>query len=442
MSKLPFSLLALSTLFSLMGCTWQTITRTATADNFRDEINQITQEKRQYYRENPLQFIEEMQQTSQKVEQIQNAIQSEELGAKITQTITQKVEQKKNQYIQNPADIFKDIENLKKSEEGVRKIYEIFNAHVDENWGKEENKSATQTIFIKYTNHYKSRASIDFEKGHISIETIDSKNPKTSLKKAIITTLLAPNNPNGLELTDDSEVKIGGRPYLADFVKDQDGEQILFEWRANRYADYLIQNALTKRTLKNPKREVWAVNFDMQQDYHEVQNAQYGDIVAKYAKKYQLNPALILGIIKTESSFNPYATSRAPAYGLMQIVPKTAGADAHEHIHGRKGIPTANMLYKPETNIHYGTAYLQVLSKRYLNGITNAQSLEYCIITAYNAGAGAVLDTFHKNRKTAVNVINQKKPEEVYYILRNKLASQEGRRYLEKVTTAKKTFQK
>ncbi|HPM47303.1 MAG TPA: lytic transglycosylase domain-containing protein [bacterium] len=41
-------------------------------------------------------------------------------------------------------------------------------------------------------------------------------------------------------------------------------------------------------------------------------------------KKYYIHPALILGIIEQESSFNPQAKSHAGAYGLTQIMPQTA----------------------------------------------------------------------------------------------------------------------
>ncbi|HPA57056.1 MAG TPA: lytic transglycosylase domain-containing protein [bacterium] len=41
-------------------------------------------------------------------------------------------------------------------------------------------------------------------------------------------------------------------------------------------------------------------------------------------KKYFIHPALILGIIEQESSFDPEAKSHAGAYGLTQIMPKTA----------------------------------------------------------------------------------------------------------------------
>lgn len=41
-------------------------------------------------------------------------------------------------------------------------------------------------------------------------------------------------------------------------------------------------------------------------------------------KKFYINPALIVGIVKQESEFNTEAKSHAGAYGLTQIMPKTA----------------------------------------------------------------------------------------------------------------------
>lgn len=41
-------------------------------------------------------------------------------------------------------------------------------------------------------------------------------------------------------------------------------------------------------------------------------------------KKYFINPALIVGLVEQESGFEPEAKSAAGAYGLTQIMPKTA----------------------------------------------------------------------------------------------------------------------
>ncbi|WP_438886886.1 transglycosylase SLT domain-containing protein, partial [Bacillus cereus group sp. Bce002] len=49
-------------------------------------------------------------------------------------------------------------------------------------------------------------------------------------------------------------------------------------------------------------------------------------------------------MIKTESSFKPYALSWANAYGLMQVVPKTAGRDVFNLVKNKPGEPTPEYL--------------------------------------------------------------------------------------------------
>ncbi|WP_159739967.1 transglycosylase SLT domain-containing protein, partial [Vibrio atypicus] len=57
--------------------------------------------------------------------------------------------------------------------------------------------------------------------------------------------------------------------------------------------------------------------------------------VQQQAKRYNLDPALLLAIVHTESSFNPLARSPIPAFGLMQIVPTSAGKDVSNFLQGQ-----------------------------------------------------------------------------------------------------------
>ena len=97
-----------------------------------------------------------------------------------------------------------------------------------------------------------------------------------------------------------------------------------------------------------------------------------------------------------------HAVTNPPAYGLMQVVPSTAGRDVFEKIKQRKGQPSPKNLYDPEYNIDIGTAYLQILQERYLVKIKDQNALRYSVISAYNGGAGNVLKTFSSNRDQAV----------------------------------------
>jgi len=168
------------------------------------------------------------------------------------------------------------------------------------------------------------------------------------------------------------------------------------------------------------------------------QSSSFDSLIKKYSKKYRVDPKLVKAIIKKESNFNPKAiNARSGATGLMQIKPETAGADVYQKILKKSGKPSRSQLQEAELNINIGTAYLTIL-ERYLGKIDNKTALEYCIISSFNSGAGAVLKVFHSNRKKATGVINSLSPDEVYDILTKKHPRGETRNYLKKVLAYKK----
>src|SRR4051794_11068167 len=113
------------------------------------------------------------------------------------------------------------------------------------------------------------------------------------------------------------------------------------------------------------------------------------DIIRQQAADKGLDPALIAGVIYTESRFRDQ-TSHAGAKGLMQLLPSTARDIA------RKSGGTAFIegdLANPQVNISYGSFYLRYLLQRYGGN-------EVLAIAAYNAGEGRVdqwiFDARHK----------------------------------------------
>ncbi len=339
------------------------------------------------------------------------------------------------QYTTNPKKLSNDIKSLDK-------FLSNFIKEIASIWGEKNVKIPKQKEYVKYMQNYKSRALVDFDKGIVTVETLDEKDYKTSLKNAIITTLLLPDDPRAADLFEAKSVKLGATPYLLGEVKDDQNKEIRYEWRANRFADILLKKDIKTKSIKKDGKEVvvYSVNIPMVKDHANIRVAKFKPFIDKFAKKYNLSENLIYAIIRTESNFNQFAISSANAYGLMQIVPTSAGRDAYSYVKGKSWTPSKSYLFDAQNNIELGSAYLKILNSKYLDGIINPISKEYCVISAYNTGSGNVLKTFHKDKESAKEIINEKNAQEIYKILINKLPYEETRNYLKKVINFKKDF--
>ena len=319
-----------------------------------------------------------------------------------------------------------------------------FRKAVTPEWGKKETKEPTPTTYVKYTQNYKARAQVDFDKGIVTVETLEDNEPGSSLHEAIVTVLLTPSDPRGVDLYSDTSVVLGETPFLYGEVLDRDGKPVRWEWRANRFADVLVREEMQSRkiTADGHRKTIHYVTIPMVKDHLMVRARKFKPYVLDCARTYKVSPNLIYAIMKTESDFNPFAVSHVPAYGLMQIVPATAGQDVSGFLDDNQGVPTRDFLFVPGNNIRYGAAYLHILNYNYLAKISDPVSREYCVIAAYNGGAGAVLKTFSRDRNRAPEKINRMHPGEVYKTLLADLPARETRRYVQKVVSAKKEFVK
>ena len=321
----------------------------------------------------------------------------------------------------------------------IQKLYAELDQKVNKKWGKGNSELPEKKKYVKYTNDYQARTIVDFEKGTVRVETLTANSPLDTLKQAVTTTLLTTADPTKTDIFSSDAPDTEGVPFLYPQVMDHDGKLVQYRWRAQRYSDYLVTNKLQKSSSNG--KTVYAVEFNLVAQHEHLRQEKYSQYVIAAAKRYNLSPALIYGIIETESSFNPYAVSPANAYGLMQVVPATAGRDVYNLVKNKSGEPTKEVLFSPENNIDIGSAYLHILQTRYLVKVSNKVSQEYSMISAYNGGTGNVLKTFDTDRTRAMNKINQTSTSNVYKKLRYDHPRTESQNYLEKVTKAKKNYE-
>ena len=314
-------------------------------------------------------------------------------------------------------------------------------AHNIENiWGFNEVLIAGPKDYVKYTDGYQTRSHINFDDGTITVETIAGTDPAARLRQAIVTTLLMGDDPGSVDLYSDADdIQISKEPFLYGQVVDNTGEAIRWQWRAERFADYLLQTRMKKRT--SGLHIIYSVTINLVPNHLDKRAHKYLGMVRQASRKYGVDESLILAIMQTESSFNPYAVSRSDAMGLMQGVQHTAGKDVFRS-QGKSGTPSRSYLFDPASNIDTGTAYLAMLSNVYLGGIDNPTSRRYAVITAYNGGAGSVLRVFSNDKVQAANIINSMAPGDVYQTLTTRHPSAESRRYLYKVNTAQKSYRR
>ncbi len=102
---------------------------------------------------------------------------------------------------------------------------------------------------------------------------------------------------------------------------------------------------------------------------------QYENLILSYSKEQEVDPALVLALIREESFFRSDVRSPANAFGLMQLLHGTA-----RQVANGSGLKVkARDLYDPEINIRLGLQYLKGLLDRYDGRL-------YLALAAYNAG--------------------------------------------------------
>jgi membrane-bound lytic murein transglycosylase C len=328
-----------------------------------------------------------------------------------------------------------DIENeFEIYKEAYKSSLKEYRDSIGKKWPKKEISSKHK--WVEYSKDYNQKKSINYEKNEIDIEVIakNDEEAKNKIKKAFIDIYDKDLNK---ALKDDILEKKISKKLKKDIpvIKDNQSlvKNIISKKDKKTILNDIEKNKLKKSTYKGKIIYQTKIKLPSSSMINKAKN--YSVKISEQSEKTKMSQELIYAIMHSESSFNPMARSHIPAFGLMQIVPRSAGVDTYRFLYGEKKLLSPSFLYNPNNNILIGSNYLHILYFRYLKNIKDPTSRLYCTIAAYNTGAGNVARTFigSTNIKKASKLINNMSSDEVYKTLENKLPYVETKRYLKKV---------
>ena len=371
------------------------------------------------------------------------------------------------------------------SEKKLREKREKFKKAVEKKWDTYE--ESTSKSYVSYSKDLSSRTIVDFEKGEVTIELIvDEEDPKndsydsnSDLDLRLFTTKLKLSskflsiNPRLLNVlmmlvfqededsnNDDNvnssftkrlskllkEKGDDGEPILKDQLVDASGKAVETVGNTLGVAKDLISNKTKKVRMHfakdGKKRTIISIKIPLSDNHMEKRRERYKELIEIEARRFNIPTEIALAIAETESAFNPKAKSHVPAYGLMQLVPKTGARDAYQWIYKKDKFISGRYLYKPRNNVELGCAYLSMIRHHYFSAIRDDELAYICAIPAYNTGVGNVSKALinKTNIREASKKANKMNKDELYDKLYSDLSSKEAKNYLKKVWTRKENY--
>ena len=302
--------------------------------------------------------------------------------------------------------------------------------------------------------------SIDKPKKQIS-NKIDSDKKKTTSNQ----NTQKQASPQQKEITkseDDSEKKIkekltdaligiitkkadDNKPLLENQVENSGGQNITVNNVENEAEDVIEKKEVKAETYESKdgkKRTKYTVTIPLKNNHLDERTKRYEKDILKQAERWKLDPAIVFALMETESAFNPKARSHIPAFGLLQLVPKSGARDAYRYVYKEDKLVTGDYLYEPINNIELGCAYLAKIRYYYFENIKDDELAYICSIPAYNTGIGNVSRTLCGKPHTnpAAKVASSMNAQELYNKLTTELKYEEARNYLKKVWKYKEKY--
>lgn len=326
--------------------------------------------------------------------------------------------------------------------EAYEKGLESYKKEILNTWPTAE--ISTKHKFVQYNKDYTAKKSIDYEQQNVEIEVVANNEEDAREKIQSALKDLVEEDVKSAYEHDQLENKINQTLKAKPKVESKEKliGDILTQEEKKNFVEVAKKEPLMATIHDN--KTIFKLNVKLPSEALIKKAQQFKQSVDVYSSKNEINKELVYAVIHSESSFNPMARSHIPAYGLMQIVPQSAGVDTYNFLYGEKKLLSSDYLYNPINNIKIGSTYLHIVYFRYLRHINDPLSRLYCLIAAYNTGAGNVARSFvgTNNIKKASEKINTMTPDEVYKHLMRNLPYHETKDYLQRVNDRRYVYLK
>jgi membrane-bound lytic murein transglycosylase C len=327
-------------------------------------------------------------------------------------------------------------------------IGKVLNDHSEElsNFLGKTVDTAVVSTLVDNAKSIKSAPKLSVDRNAVLKKEIQRIKQQELLQKKQVDKIIDQFVNNGSEIDTSKQYAVIKQENTEKYIADQKAQ--IEKETLQRISSLKVQarkldgNEIKKEELKN--KQITTFTMPLAHRNNLVKAQPYIEQVKHQSDRWKLSPGLMLAIIHTESYFNPKAESHVPAYGLMQIVPRTAGIDVNRMLNKTDVPMTEEDLFLPNYNITAGVAYMHILNSRYLKGVTNPKSRLYCTVAAYNTGTGNVAKAFNidksRNIKKAARLINKLTPDQVYAHLIENLPYDETKHYLKRVIKRQKIY--
>ncbi|BAU56525.1 transglycosylase SLT domain-containing protein [Halorhodospira halochloris] len=347
-------------------------------------------------------------------------------------------QQERQQAFEDHRDEFR--ESFQEFQDTFHEEFEAYQEELRSQW--EDPQVSDRHRWVEYSEDQSSRSVVDYEENEITVDVPEDEGAEgLMLKFDDLLNRTMDEAYEGDEVTQRTQEKVD----LGDGAPTSAGNERVLNEISPEDAERMIEKAEVEER-EEPKgddsRGVISMSVPMPEKRPSDKAEEYRAQIEREAQEYGVDEALMMAIMHSESSFNPMARSHIPAYGLMQIVPETAGKDIAQQVYGEPRLLSPDYLYNAENNIQAGAAYLDILESSHLSSIEDPESRMYAVIAAYNTGAGNVARTFvdGTNVAEAAEVINSMEPEEVYERMLEDLPYEETRNYLVNVASRTEAY--